>query len=137
MPLRDKQVYLSDLEARLDKARAEATQATSLTDRVSERADRSRFVLGQKRNRFAVMDLLNEVTRLLPDDTWVLQFGRRGDQMTVSGYSVKPSSLIGILEDSRMFTQVRFSSPVTADPRVGKERFNISAVVPKKRATGN
>lgn len=136
-PLRNKQAYLIELEVRLDRARAEASQATSLTERVSEMADRSRFVLAQKRDRFAVMDLLNEVTRLLPDDTWVLQFGRRGEQMTVSGYSVKPSSLIGILEDSRMFTQVRFSSPVTADPRVGKERFNISAVVPEKRKRGN
>jgi general secretion pathway protein L len=133
MPLRNQQIFLADLEIRLDKARAEATQATSLTDRVSEMADRSRFVMAQKRDRFAIMDLLNEVTRLLPDDTWVLQFGRRGNQMTVSGYSVKPSSLIGILEDSRMFTEVRFSSPVTADPRVGRERFNISAVVPEKR----
>ena len=80
MPLRDKQAYLADLEARLAKARAEASQASELTDRVSEMADRSRFVMAQKRDRFAVMDMLNEVTRLLPDDTWVLQFGRRGDQ---------------------------------------------------------
>ena len=103
---------------------------------LKEMAERSRFVMAQKRDRFAVMDMLSEVTRLLPDDTWVLQFGRRGDRLTVSGYSVKPSSLIGILEDSRMFTGVRFSSPVTVDPRVGKERFNISATVPQKRPSG-
>ncbi len=88
--------------------------------------------MSQKREHFTVMELLNEVTKLLPDDTWVLQFGRRGAQMTVSGYSGTSSALIAILEGSDMLNQVKFSSPVTADPRVGKERFNISAVVPKK-----
>ncbi len=88
--------------------------------------------MSQKREHFTVMELLNEVTKLLPDDTWVLQFGRRDAQMTVSGYSVRPSALIAILEDSEMLNQVKFSSPVTAEPRVGKERFNISTIVTKK-----
>lgn len=132
LPLSDKQSSLGDLKTRLERARSEAKEAGALNDKVSEMADRSRFVMAQKRDRYSVMELLKEVTLLLPDDTWVLQFGRRGAQMTVSGYSVKPSALIGILEDSEMFSQVRFSSPVTADPRVGRERFNISAVVPQK-----
>ncbi len=131
-PLQSKQSHLAELKERLAQARASASESDDLTKRVDDMAKRSRFVMSQKGDRFTVMELLNEVTRLLPDDTWVLQFGRRGKQMTVSGYSVKPSALIGILEDSEMLNQVKFSSPVTVDPRVGKERFNISAIVPKK-----
>ncbi|MDH3476136.1 MAG: pilus assembly protein PilM [Rhodospirillales bacterium] len=131
-PLKERKAELAELEGRLEQVRTEASSANDLTQRVEDLAKRSRFVMAQKRDRFSVTELLDEVTRLLPDDTWALQFGQRGDQMTVSGYSVKPSALIGILEGSSMLTQVRFSSPVTADPRVGRDRFNISAQVPEK-----
>ncbi len=131
-PLQSKESHLIELKEILQKARGSASESDDLTKRVDDMAKRSRFVVSQKRDRFTVMDLLNEVTDLLPDDTWVLQFGRRGEQVTISGYSVKPSALIGILEDSDMLNQVRFSSPVTNDPRVGRERFNISAVVSNK-----
>ena len=109
--------------------RAEAGEADRLTKQVVEMAERSSFVMKQKRSLLTVTELLNEVTQILPDDTWVLQFARRGDRMTVSGYSVKPSALIALLEESEMLSQVSFSSPVMADPRVGRERFNISASV--------
>ena len=73
--------------------------------------------------------LLDEVSTLLPDDTWVLQLGWRDERLVLSGYSVKPSALIGLLEESDMLAEVRFSSPVTRDAKVDRERFNLTATV--------
>ncbi len=132
LPLKHKQDVLEEIEARLQQARTDATEADKLTKQIEAMEERSRFVMQQKRSRFTVTELLNEVTELLPDNTWVLQFGQRGDKMTMSGYSNKPSALIGLLEESELLSQVSFSSPVTADPKVGRERFNISASVSSK-----
>ena len=49
--------------------------------------------------------------------------------LNLSGYSKKPSTLIGLLEQSEMLTSVRFSSPVTLDQRLGLHRFNLAASV--------
>ena len=135
LPLQDKKEALADAGERLRQARTEAADAEEMTRRLREMAERSSFVLAQKRDRFSAIEILNEVSERLPDDTWCLQFGRRGNQLTISGYSVKPSALIAILEASDMLSQVKFTSPVTNDPRVGRDRFNIAARVPEKPGT--
>ena len=56
---------------------------------------------------------MNEVTGLLPDNTWVIQMAWSGQRLTLSGYSAKPSALIALLEQSDMLSEVRFNSPVT------------------------
>ena len=134
LPLMQKQEVLAAAEARLASARAAALQADALKQQVGALAGRSSFVVEQKRARLTVTELLDEITRLLPDDTWVLQFGRRGEQITLSGYTTKSSALIGLLEASQALEEVRFSSPVTADPRVERDRFNITAAVAARGA---
>ncbi|NIQ97756.1 MAG: PilN domain-containing protein, partial [Desulfuromonadales bacterium] len=49
------------------------------------------------------------------------------DQVMLSGYSDSSSELIGLLEQSDLLEEVRFSSPLTVDQRIGLERFNLSA----------
>ncbi len=66
---------------------------------------------------------------LLPDHTWLMQFAWRDGGVRLSGYSARPSSLIGLLEQSALLSGVAFSAPVTMDQRVGLERFNVSAAV--------
>ena len=130
LPLSKKQEVLAVSQARLAEARAEAVAADALKQRVGEMAARGRFVVEQKRSKPTVTELLAEVTRLLPDHTWIMQFVWRDDGLRLSGYSAKPSSLIGLLEQSELLAEVKFNSPVTMDSRVGLERFNVSAKVP-------
>ena len=52
-----------------------------------------------------------------------------GDKLAIAGFSPAAAALIAGLEQSPLLSEVRFGSPVTADPRVGFERFNISAEV--------
>lgn len=135
VPLEDKRAHLKSQEARLSDVRAKAQETSKLTKQVSALGERSRFVLDQKKGAITTTEVLDEVTRILPDDTWLLQFGRRGARLTISGYSSSPSALISLLEGSNLLTEVSFSSPVTADPRVGRERFNITARITDRGAT--
>ena len=132
LPLQQKQGVLAAVESRLEGVRVEALEADGLSARVEQLLERSRFVVEQKQGRPSVAELMNEVTNLLPDHTWVIQFAWAGERLTVSGYSAKPSALIGLLEQSDMLSEVRFNSPVTADQRIGLERFNLSAEVTRR-----
>ena len=128
-PLQTQRELLDEAEEALRLARGEAVEADDLRRQAAKSLERSEFLIGRKRNAVSVSELLNEVTRLLPDDTWVVQFSRRDNQLTLSGFSAKASALIGLLEQSDLLTGVRFRSPVNLDPRLQLERFNLSAVV--------
>ncbi len=129
LPLTHRQAELQRIEARLQNVRAQATGVDKLNKQFEEMVKRSRFVVQKKGNRYTITELLNEVTVLLPDNTWLLQFGLKGNNLTISGYSVKASALIAVIEESEMLSKVSFRSPVTTDPRVNRERFNVSASV--------
>ena len=73
--------------------------------------------------------MLDEVSRRLPDETWLVQLSRRGDELIMSGFSSKATALISLLEDSALFSDVQFGAPVTLDRDVNLERFNITAVL--------
>jgi len=135
LPLKHDREVLAVLEARLAQVRAEAVQADALKTQVEKMLERSRFVVERKRNEPGVTELLDEVTRVLPDHTWVLKFSVRNERLTLSGYSAKPSSLIGLLEQSEMLSEVRFSSPVTMDQKIGLERFNLTAALTRRGKT--
>ena len=74
-----------------------------------------------------VMRLLDEMTRIVPDGTWVSQLDIKGIEVQVQGQSPAAASLIGLLEDSESFSNPQFRSPVTQIPRSDLERFHLSA----------
>ncbi len=129
LPLRQKQEVVAASEAHLAVIRAEAEQAGDLKKQVEEMLERSGFVVARKARQRTAIELFDEVTRVLPDHTWILKFGVRDTNLTLSGYSAKPSALIGLLEQSEVLREVRFSSPVTMDQKMGLERFNLTATV--------
>ncbi len=128
-PLQTQRGLLDEAEEGLRLARREAVKVDDLRRQAARSLERNEFLVGRKRNTISVSALMNEVTRLLPDDTWVVQFSRRDDRLTLSGFSAKASALIGLLEQSELLTDVSFRSPVSLDPRIQLERFNLSALV--------
>ncbi len=129
MPVAEQTRVLAAVEGRLAQARIAAAEADRLKKRLASMVERNRFLIDRKSARLTVTELLHEITRLLPDDTWIIRARLQGDKLTLSGYSATASALIASLEGSAGLAQVRFSSPVTLDRRVGVERFDLSAVV--------
>ena len=129
IPMQRQQSTLARYEAQLDARRTEAAAVEILRRRVSETAGISDLLVQRKASHPAAVALLNEITRLLPDDTWLLQVRVFDDQFTMAGYSGAASALIPVLEASELFAEVRFEAPVTLDGRIGLERFNLSAEI--------
>ncbi len=129
VPVAEQTRVLAAVEGRLAQARIAAAEADRLKKRLARMVERNRFLIDRKSARRTVTELLHEVTRLLPDDTWIIRARLQGDKLTLSGYSATASALIASLEGSAGLAQVRFSSPVTLDRRIGVERFDLSAVV--------
>lgn len=67
-----------------------------------------------------------ELTRLLPADVRLSEFRISGDTVELTGLAADPPSLIAKLEASPLFKDVKFRSPVTRRPDLGKDRFEIA-----------
>lgn len=119
---------------RVASARAEAERADRLRDEINETIEAGEFLVDKKRQTPAVIELLDELTRLLPDDTWLLQFQQQGPKITVAGYSAGASDLVGVIEQSPYFQDAEFRSIVAQDVNVGLERFQITARVEREPA---
>ncbi len=132
LPIRQKQEALAEREARLVEVRAKAQQAKDISAQVDEMLRYIKLIHDQKQGRPTATELLNEITEILPDDTWIQRFRLNGDVLTLSGYSANPSSLIGLLESSAMLAGVQFTGAVRPDPRVGLDTFNLKAAVARR-----
>jgi general secretion pathway protein L len=89
--------------------------------------NQNQFLEEKKKSANSVLDIMLELTLLLPDDTWVSHLELRKDSIHLQGQSTASASLIPILETSRLFQNVTFRSPVTRSKKNDTERFHISA----------
>jgi len=129
IPLLEQQNELERLRAELERAREDAQAAVSLRDRVKSLEQELSFVAERKRTHSSMVLLLEELTTLLPDSTWLYRLEVKDGTVHLQGVSEAASSLIARIEASSMFREVRFGSPVTQDNRSGLERFRLSAEI--------
>lgn len=129
LPLYAKERALAARLVQLAESHAAALEAEKMTTQLAARLEHGRFLIDRRLSTPAANGLLAEVSKRLPNDTWLQQMRWHGKELTLSGYSPAAATLIEGLEESPLLSEVRFESPVTTDPRVQRERFNISADV--------
>lgn len=82
-----------------------------------------------KNNSPALLAVLNELSHMLNDETWLTHMHFADNQLQIQGQSPAASTLISTLEASEYFSGVSFVSPLTQDKTTGRERFQISMTV--------
>ena len=80
-------------------------------------------------------DLLEELTKILPDTVWIWNFKYTGKEIEISGFADSASNLIPLIDKSSLFEKVEFLAPVTRERLMRGtdtkeyERFKIKARV--------
>ena len=127
LPLLNKRQQIEALEPLLETASAKAEEARRLRKEVDQLTANSRFLTDKKRSSRPVLELLDELTRILPDDTWITRLDIKGSELEIQGQSASAAALIPLIESSSILQNPRFRSPVTQIPRSDVERFHLSA----------
>lgn len=107
------------------KKAAEATDAVRRD--LERRVEEYNFLLEKKQSLPPVVALLEELSHLLPDDTWVQQLDIKGKELQIQGETGSSSKLIGLFEQSPMFHDASFQSPLTKTPT--SERYQLGVQV--------
>jgi len=114
-----------DLKTRIDHAKPVAAAVQSLAQQVGETNEALSF-FRSRRNEVPPLAMLDELTRLVPIDSWVKQLVARGRTVEIDGNSPHASDLVSRVEGSAMFENPRFRSPITLAPDGKSERFDLS-----------
>ncbi len=114
------------LEMALQSAKQQAGESARLQKAIdAARADRG-FLAAHRREIVPLSRLLDTLTRLLPDDTWLTELRVTGTDLEIAGTGASASRIIAIIDGAPGFSDAAFRSPVTQD-QLHREQFNIGA----------
>jgi general secretion pathway protein L len=134
LPIWQKREEAIELHRMADQARVRATASDALRSELERRVGEYNFALERKYAFPGVVQVLDDVTRILPDDTWLTQFelravrGKDGQrELALRGESANAGRLVSLLEDSQLFTQAAPRSPTTKIQPGPGEIFDVGA----------
>jgi len=135
VPLAQKREYAIELSAISAQAGQEARAADSVRTQLDAMQNDYNYILAKKYGYPSVVHVLDEVTRALPDDTWLTQFelktSGRGKEtqrdLYLRGESGNAGKLIALLEDSKLVEQAAPRSPTTKIQGANGEIFDVGA----------
>ncbi len=125
IPLERKAGLMERLQSEVAAARKDAAAARQLEGELSAQQAQVLYVHELKLATPTKSMILNDVTKVLPDDTWLYQLRVNENRLEISGYAPNSSSLIQLFEDAPGFAEPKFRAPVTQDPKLGVDRFSL------------
>ena len=117
----------------VNEARKKAEDTNAIAGELERQVADYNLLLARKHGAPPALALVEELTRLLPDNTWVQQFDVKNvgkvREVQISGETASSSKLIEILEGSTLLQNAAFRGTVTRGQTQGTERFLIAAEV--------
>jgi len=118
------QAYAAQLAQEVSRLEPEVKRIRSVEDEISDLQRRTRLLLELKGSNRQALDALNELSKILPKNTWVFDFNMRNQAMEVYGASESAAALPQILDNSPYFRETEFIAPILRDGQ-GNEVYRI------------
>lgn len=131
VPILQKRHDIAALNPLVERAKEEAEGVDQLKTELDTLVKNYDFLLQRKHAYPAASIVIDELTRILPDGTWLQQLNLRshpkGWELQIQGETTISSQLASIIEDSPMFREATFKSPLIKGQGQGSERFHLAA----------
>ena len=113
-------VEIQSLRGRVERVQAVRNQAKALQQQID-------FIEGLMRKRDKNLEVLKELTAILPPDTFLNVYQNNDDNIQLSGLSPSAPDLIPKLEQSPLLKDVTPRGTIFKDAQTGKDRFTFAA----------
>lgn len=101
----------ADVRSAAANARVAMDNAIALNDRLNRRS--------------TPLEIISELTQILPDDAWLTELSLRQSTVSVAGYGRSASAIIAAIEASDRFERVETVAPITSDSTGAFERYSL------------
>lgn len=121
----------SDIDAvdqLISERRATLARAANANGRAGDESLESR-----KQKSPVVVVAIEELSKALPDDTYLTDLSFEGGSLRISGLSRRAEELVNLLEESGRFERTTYSAPITRMSGGGADRFSIETVVASRK----
>lgn len=129
VPIAHKLQAIASLEAEVEAVRVQAQLAQRAREEIARLAAAQGALLERRREQRAALEVLLDLTRLVPDGTWLSHLNVAGARVRLRGESGNATEVLGALEGSGAFHGASLDGSVTRDARSARERFALSARV--------
>ncbi|MBF0317682.1 MAG: PilN domain-containing protein [Nitrospirae bacterium] len=127
IPIWQDEQALIELDKQIKALKPEVEKVETLKKEISAMQDDLTALNNFHGKRRLTLDMLRELTTVLPADTWLARLTITDKDIMVEGYAPTASVLLSVLENSKYFKDVGTSATTYKDLRLGKERFQIKA----------
>ncbi len=125
--LTNRAAAVESMRAEVEKANTEAKQVAALKKTLADSIAGANFLTERKRKDPLMVALIDDLTRRLPEDTYLERLQIENKQVQLQGQAREAAKLIALLAASPCLGNPGFQGQVQPDPRTGKERFQINA----------
>jgi general secretion pathway protein L len=127
MLLQNRRAAADALQQATDREVASAKRVSQQRQQLVALVEGRAFLDRQRAGRPTAVELLDELTRRLPDGTYLEKFAIEDNRMLLIGLSNEASALVGRLEGSKLWRAPALTGAVQPDPRTKKDRFTLTA----------
>ncbi|MFK8068602.1 MAG: PilN domain-containing protein [Gammaproteobacteria bacterium] len=129
LPFKHLDNALKNTEQEIEVSRKEALEINNLKAVWEKSLQKQNLISDKINSRESITVILDELTKIIPDNSWLNRLQLRADTIKLHGESATATDLIGLIEQSDYFSDARFQSPVTNNVSTGNDRFQITAKI--------
>lgn len=130
--LHNRSERLEELQRQVAAANDEARQARMLRNQLQVSAQAANFLSTTRASRPTMLELLEDLSRRIPDDTSLDKLAVNNGRLVMVGLSRAAPAMVGLLQDSPLLSDPELSGAVQSDPRSGRDRFTLTANIVEK-----
>jgi general secretion pathway protein L len=123
---------IETLTAQMAEARHQAEAAAALQKQIDAKRQEQQFLTDRKRAMPTASELLATLTQLITDDAYLTEMTITGDRVRLVGVANSATALLTLIDQSPAFHGAAFQSPIVQDPRLNRERFDITVGIAKR-----
>ena len=122
--------FAQQVDEEVRQARGASLEKRQLVDLIEGTA----FLQATRAGRPTMVELMDELAKRLPDDTYLEKLSVEGDRILLIGLSREASALVGRLQGSPMWTDTALAGALQPDPRTRMDRFTLTATIARTGA---
>ncbi|HAU81657.1 MAG TPA: general secretion pathway protein GspL [Stenotrophomonas sp.] len=124
----NRQAAADQLREQVDAAARDARRIAAERQQLQSLVEGAAFLEGKRAEHASTVEIWNELTRLLPDGTYLEKMSIEGTTLQLIGLSREASQLVPLLQDSPLWRKVNLTGVLQADGATsGRDRFTLTA----------